>query len=70
MAFLCVGLVLGRLDLSSPRLAARIAGGGATLGLAAWLASGVLLLRLGGLAGLGAAAPAGLTADQARNVIL
>ena len=70
MAFLCVGLALGRLDLSSLRVAARIAGGGAALGLAAWLASGVLLLRLGGLAGLRDAAPAGLTAEQARNVIL
>ena len=70
MAFLCVGLVLGRLDLSSLRVAARIAAAGAALGLAAWLTSGLLLLRLGGLAGLRDAAPAGLTAEQARNVIL
>ncbi len=70
MAFLCAGVVLGRLDLSSLRVAARIAGGGAALALAAWLVSGVLLLRLGGLAGLHEAAPPGLTAEQARNVIL
>jgi uncharacterized membrane protein len=70
MAFLCVGIVLGRLDLSSLRTATRIAGGGAALGLAAWLASGMLLLRLGGLAGLRDAAPSGLTRSQARNVIL
>jgi uncharacterized membrane protein YeiB len=70
MAFLCAGLVLGRLDLASLRVAARIAGVGAALGLTAWLASGVLLLRLGGLAGLRDAAPSGLTAEQARNVIL
>jgi uncharacterized membrane protein len=69
MAFLCVGLVLGRLDLASLRVASRIAGGGAALGLAAWLASGVLL-QLGGLAGLRGAAPSDLTAEQARNVIL
>src|SRR4051794_38770978 len=70
MAFLCAGLVLGRLDLSSLRVAGRIAGGGAALGLAAWLLSGVLLLQLGGLTGLRGAAPGGLTAEQARNVIL
>src|SRR3954453_10655863 len=69
MAFLCVGLVIGRLDLTSLRVACRIAGGGTALGLAAWLASGVLLQH-GGLAGLRDAAPSELTAEQARNVIL
>ena len=70
MAFMCPGSRLGRLDLSSTEVAARLAAGGAALALATWLGSGMLLFELGGLAHLRDAAPSGLTAQQARNVIL
>jgi uncharacterized membrane protein YeiB len=70
MAFICVGLVLGRLDLSDARVATRLAGGGAVLAVASWWGSSLLLFQLGGLTHLRDAAPSGLTAEQAANVIL
>ena len=70
MAFICVGIRSGRLDLSAHRVATRLAGGGALL------AAGGVVGILGGAvparrpAAPRDAAPSGLTAQQARNVIL
>ncbi len=52
LAYLCVGLAIGRLDLHSPRLAWLLLGAGAALALAARIASAVLLYPMGGLARL------------------
>jgi uncharacterized membrane protein len=52
LAYLCVGLAIGRLDLRSPRLAWLLLAGGAALALAARIASAVLLYPMGGLARL------------------
>lgn len=49
LAYLCAGLALGRLDLSSRRLASWLLGGGLGLALTARLVSAVLLFPLGGL---------------------
>jgi hypothetical protein len=70
LAFICVGITIGRLDLSRSSVASRLAGGGALLAAGAWWASSVVLFDLGALKHLGDAAPSGLTAGQARNVIL
>ncbi|MGY1643826.1 heparan-alpha-glucosaminide N-acetyltransferase domain-containing protein [Geodermatophilus sp. SYSU D00703] len=55
MAYICVGLAIGRLDLSSTRVAVRLAVGGLALAVAAWIASSVLVFHLGGLPSLLAA---------------
>ncbi|MFD1214392.1 heparan-alpha-glucosaminide N-acetyltransferase domain-containing protein [Arthrobacter sp. GCM10027362] len=48
MAYMCAGLALGKLDLSSRRTAAWLLGAGACLAAAAWGVSGLLLVtRLG-----------------------
>jgi uncharacterized membrane protein YeiB len=52
MAYVCAGLAIGRLDLSSPRLAWWLLGGGAALAVLARVVSHVLLYPLGGLASL------------------
>jgi uncharacterized membrane protein len=52
MAYLCVGLAIGRLDLSSRRLAYWLLGGGLALAVTARIIAAVLLYRLGGLAQL------------------
>lgn len=49
LAYLCAGLALGRLDLSSPRLAAWLLGGGLGLAVAARVVSDIFLFKLGGL---------------------
>lgn len=49
MAFVCAGIAIGRLNLSSARVASRLLGGGLALSLGAWLLSSVLLFHLGGL---------------------
>jgi uncharacterized membrane protein YeiB len=49
MAYICVGLAIGRLDLSSPRVAVRLLAGGLALAGAAWFVSWLLVSRLGGL---------------------
>lgn len=56
MAYICAGLAIGRLDLSSRRVAARLVGGGLTMAVAAWVTSSVLLFHLRGLQHLQAAA--------------
>jgi uncharacterized membrane protein len=52
LAYLCVGLAIGRLDLRSPRLAWLLLGAGAAIVLAARVTSAVLLYPMGGLARL------------------
>lgn len=59
MTFICAGLALGRLDLSSKRLASWLLGGGVVLATAAWLTSSVLLFQCGGLRQLRENAPSG-----------
>lgn len=57
MAYVCTGIGLGRLDLSSKTLAIRLVIGGSVLAAAAWLVSGLLLFQFGGLEQLRAARP-------------
>jgi hypothetical protein len=52
VAYLCVGLAIGRLDLSSRRVAWWLVGGGLALAVAARAASAILLYPMGGLARL------------------
>jgi uncharacterized membrane protein len=52
LAYLCVGLAIGRLDLSSRRVAWWLLGGGVVLAVAARAASALLLYPMGGLARL------------------
>ena len=52
LAYLCVGMAIGRLDLRSPRLAWLLLGGGVALALGARIVSAVLLYPMGGLARL------------------
>jgi uncharacterized membrane protein YeiB len=52
MAYICVGLAIGRLDLSSTKVALRLLVGGLALALAAWFTSWLLVSRLGGLQAL------------------
>ncbi|MGR6963816.1 heparan-alpha-glucosaminide N-acetyltransferase domain-containing protein [Geodermatophilus sp. URMC 61] len=49
MAFVCAGLAIGRLDLTSRRVAGWLLGGGVALAAASQVASRVLLYPLGGL---------------------
>ncbi|MDH6213589.1 heparan-alpha-glucosaminide N-acetyltransferase domain-containing protein [Streptomyces pseudovenezuelae] len=49
MAYLCAGLAVGRLDLTSARIARRLLVGGLALAAAAWLTATALLTRFGGL---------------------
>lgn len=70
LAFICVGMVIGRLDLSDRRLVIRLTVGGAVLATGAWLVSTLILFRFGGLEHLRAAAPPGVGAQAARNIIL
>nr|WP_168172141.1 hypothetical protein [Pseudonocardia sp. AL041005-10] len=51
-AYVCVGLVVGRLDLSSRRVALRLVAAGTAVAAAAWGASWLLLHPLGGLSRL------------------
>jgi len=58
LAYLCAGLVVGRLRLESVRVAAGLVGAGVGAAVAATAASLVLLYPLGGMAGIAAATPA------------
>jgi uncharacterized membrane protein YeiB len=64
MAYICVGLAVGRLDLSSPRVAVRLLVGGLALAIAAWTVSWLLVFRLGGLQALLAASEPGTTPTE------
>jgi uncharacterized membrane protein len=59
LAYICAGLAIGRLDLTSRRVALWLFGGGLALATAAWWSSSVLLFHLGGLQHLRASAPPG-----------
>jgi hypothetical protein len=59
MAYICAGLAIGRLDLSSRTVAARLFGAGVALAAAAQLVSALLLYPLGGMAALVARDPYG-----------
>ena len=59
MIYICAGLAIGRLDLSSTKVAARLLGGGLVLAVTAWVTSSVILYHLGGLQHLHAAADPG-----------
>lgn len=63
-AYLLLGLAVGRLDLASPRTAARLAAGGAALA-ALGLAAGAVTLRLAG-----GAAALGRTTDETGEQVL
>jgi uncharacterized membrane protein YeiB len=52
MSYLCAGLAIGRLDLTSRRVAGWLLGGGIAVAATAKVVSGVLLYPLGGLARL------------------
>jgi uncharacterized membrane protein len=70
MAFICVGMVIGRLDLSNRLLAVRLTVGGAVLAAGSWLLSTLILFRFGGLEHLRAAAPPNVSPHEAQNIIL
>ncbi|MGW1722007.1 heparan-alpha-glucosaminide N-acetyltransferase domain-containing protein [Streptomyces sp. NPDC002306] len=70
MAYVCAGLAVGRLDLTSRRVAARLLAGGLALAATAWLAATVWLLRLGGLRHLWQAEFSGIPWHQARDEVL
>jgi uncharacterized membrane protein YeiB len=72
MAYICAGLAIGRLNLSSTRVAAGLLGSGVALALTAWFTSNVLLLHMGGLRGLQAAGAAqdGLPPGQVHDYLL
>ncbi|MGH3811734.1 MAG: heparan-alpha-glucosaminide N-acetyltransferase domain-containing protein [Pseudonocardiaceae bacterium] len=70
LAYLCAGLALGRLDLSSRRVAAWLFGGGLGLAVTARIVSDILLFRLGGLQHLLDGDLSGSDLAEARNVLL
>ncbi|WP_420802510.1 heparan-alpha-glucosaminide N-acetyltransferase domain-containing protein [Streptomyces cavernae] len=49
LAYICAGLAVGRLRLTSVRVARRLFLGGLALAVTAWAAASLVLLRLGGL---------------------
>jgi uncharacterized membrane protein YeiB len=68
--YICAGLAIGRLDLSSTKVAVRLLIGGTALAAAAWEASWVLLFPLGGVKHLQAAADPGTPPSQITNQIV
>jgi uncharacterized membrane protein len=70
MAFICVGMVIGRLDLSNRVAAVRLTVGGAVLAAGSWLLSTLILFQFGGLQHLRAAAPLKVSPQDAQNIIL
>jgi hypothetical protein len=69
MAYTCAGMVIGRLNLSSRRSAARLLAGGVLLALLAWGVSAFLLGPAGGFSQLVASSP-GLAADDVNEVFV
>ena len=65
LAYICAGLAIGRLDMTSRRVAWRLFGGGISLAVAAQLTSALLLYPLGGLGVLVAQTDSGGTAVAA-----
>ena len=70
MAFICVGMVIGRLDLSKRLVAVRLTVAGAVLAAGSWLLSTLILFQFGGLQHLQAAAPLKVSPQAAQNIIL
>jgi len=70
MAFICVGMVIGRLDLSNRLIAVRLTVVGAVLAAGSWLLSTLVLFQFGGLQHLRAAAPLKVSQQDAQNIIL
>jgi uncharacterized membrane protein len=70
LTFICVGMVIGRLDLSARRVAVRLTVGGLAAAGGAWLVSTLILFQLGGLQHLRAAAPVNVSPQDAQNIIL
>lgn len=63
MAYLCVGMVVGRQALTSRKVALKFVGWGAALAISAWMLSKVLLGPVGGMQRLVEATPSLSTAD-------
>jgi uncharacterized membrane protein YeiB len=70
MVYIFAGLAIGRLDLSSTRVATRLLVGGLVLAVTAWVTSSVILFNLGGLQHLIAAAGPGSDPETVSNEIL
>jgi uncharacterized membrane protein len=70
LAFICVGMAIGRLDLSNRAVALRLTVGGAVLAAGSWLLSTLILFQFGGLQHLRAAAPPKVSPQEAENIIL
>ncbi len=70
MIYICAGLAIGRLDLSSTRVAAWLLGGGVVMAVTAWVTSSVILFHLGGLQHLHAAVDPGTPPAQVTNQIV
>ncbi len=70
MIYICAGLAIGRLNLSSTRVAAWLLGGGLVMAVTAWFTSSAILFHLGGLQHLRAAADPGTPAAQVTNKIV
>ena len=70
LAYLCAGLAIGRLDLSSRRLAIWLFGGGIAMAVLARLVSALALFRLGGLHQLLANLDDSDSVSVARNELL
>jgi uncharacterized membrane protein len=70
LAYLCAGLAIGRLDLTSRRVAWWLFGGGVALAAVARLVSALALYPLGGFAALAArSAPGDTPAETARTLL-
>lgn len=69
LIYISAGLAVGRLNLSSTKVAVRLLVGGAVLAVAAWEASWVLLFPLGGVHHLQAAADPGTTAQMTNQIV-
>jgi uncharacterized membrane protein YeiB len=69
MAYIFVGLAIGRLDLSSTRVATRLLVGGLVLAVTAWVTSSLVLFDLGGLQHLIAVARTSDPATAANDIL-
>lgn len=71
MAYICAGLVIGRLNLTRVRTAVTLLMAGAVLTVATSAVSSILLNRFGGLAQIQAAQPdSGLTAEETASLLM
>jgi uncharacterized membrane protein len=71
MAYICIGIAIGRLRLSEHRVAARLFAVGAAVGVGAWALSALLLGPLGGESRLQAtAAESGLSQTEVSDLLV